>query len=490
MKKLLLAILLLAVVAAPAFAAVQNVKVSGSIENTYLNRQDFTLGLNGVNSALTGQAAADNDVKNVQSVFFTQTKLGIAADLTDNVSTTVELLNERVWTTDNPVAAQTDSLNSKLNVNLAYVTLKEMLYSPLTVIVGRQPLQYGTGLIIGKTGNRQRASSALTNVANDMSELTGYDAVRAILDYKPLTLDMFYTVLTDTVPGTSTAVDNDRVLSGINASYELGDKMNTLVEAYFFNRSDRRYINSATANVNPKADTVNIFGGRVSTNPIESLNLQFEAAHQGGNNAFAGSVTNNKVNLSRDAWALELMANYKIPVLAKYKPMASYVFDYFSGATTTATDSSNSWTGWDPMNEAKNGGKIFNSLFSQTNYYMHQVALSANPLEDVMAKVSYTYLQLVEGYPNDTSTMAILQPNFGGSNAGTTTGISPIVNGGNRSLGQEVDLDLTYNYTEDVTIGANLGYFSPGTLFNVASLADNNKRVAAKQAMVSMKVNF
>ena len=41
MKKLVLALAVAFLMAAPAFAAVQNVKVSGNITSSYVNRADF-----------------------------------------------------------------------------------------------------------------------------------------------------------------------------------------------------------------------------------------------------------------------------------------------------------------------------------------------------------------------------------------------------------------------------------------------------------------
>ena len=70
--------LLVAFVAMPAMASVQNVKVSGSIDSTWLIRDNFDLG---------ASIIADEG----QNLFITQTMLMVDADLTDNVSTTVSL---------------------------------------------------------------------------------------------------------------------------------------------------------------------------------------------------------------------------------------------------------------------------------------------------------------------------------------------------------------------------------------------------------------
>ncbi|HPN88302.1 MAG TPA: hypothetical protein PLH56_03090, partial [Candidatus Omnitrophota bacterium] len=128
MKKILLALVILSLVAMPAFASVQNIKVSGSIDSSYVSRTNFDL-----------QTKLPFE-KNNQNFFMTQTELKVDADLTDNVSTTVALINERVW-------GEPSSSGSEIDLNLAFVTLKEMLYSPLTVVIGRQAFAYGNSFI-------------------------------------------------------------------------------------------------------------------------------------------------------------------------------------------------------------------------------------------------------------------------------------------------------------------------------------------------------
>ena len=91
------------------------------------------------------------------------------ADLTDNVSTTIALINERAW-------GDTTNVSTDIDLLLAYVTLREMLYSPLTVVVGKQAFHYGNSFIIDSAGanNAIPADSGLSwncwgrhNQAND-----------------------------------------------------------------------------------------------------------------------------------------------------------------------------------------------------------------------------------------------------------------------------------------------------------------------------------
>src|ERR1700733_13466364 len=99
MKKLLVAGLML-VLASPAFAAIQNVKVSGDITTSWIGDSDLDLGANSSAIQPAGQKK--------QSVFLTQTRLRVDADLSDNVSTTVGLINERAWNAEG--GANVDSL--------------------------------------------------------------------------------------------------------------------------------------------------------------------------------------------------------------------------------------------------------------------------------------------------------------------------------------------------------------------------------------------
>src|ERR1700679_861567 len=98
MKKILVAVAMV-MLASPAFAAIQNVKVSGDITTTFVDRSNFdlgdTVGTDG-SANFTGSSFQPVGLKK-QNVFVTQTRLRVDADLSDNVSTTVGLVNERAW---------------------------------------------------------------------------------------------------------------------------------------------------------------------------------------------------------------------------------------------------------------------------------------------------------------------------------------------------------------------------------------------------------
>jgi hypothetical protein len=471
MKKsiLLAVVLMVALVAVPASASVQNIKVSGSIDSTYLWRDNFDLGF-------APQNASDRN----QSVFLTQTTLQVDADLTDQVSATVALINERAWETD--VGATSD--DTDIDLNLAYVTLREMLYSPLTVIIGRQVFSYGNSLVMDATGanNVAPGDSGISGVAADLTKQTALDAIRLIFDYNPLTLELLYSKVN---PNTLTGVDleDDVDLYGGNATYELGDDMNTQVEAYFFARVDKSTQGGTTSG--DKSETVYVPGLRASADVLDGLNVQGEVAWQRGTRVASSTTGIDAEN--RSATAAQFISNYQIPndvlpdALEEYNPVLQYVYTYTSGDSNpddrgySSQASANKHTGWDPFFEAQGGGTIYNTLFDLTNSHIHVVGLTVNPMEDVTSKVTWTGIWLDKKIDSG-STFSLRQPDG-------STAVSAVATT-DKEVGHEIDFETIYDYTEDVQFGASFGWFLPGDAF-----AGSNDDMAS-QAIVHGNVNF
>ena len=482
-KSILLAVVLMvAFVAVPAFASVQNVKVSGSIDSTFLSRTNFDLGF-------------DLDGDETQNLFITQTTLQVDADLTDQVSATVGLINERPWNTGSETGATTD-----IDLYLAYVTLREMLYSPLTVVVGRQEFSYGNSLVVdsGGTNNAAPGDSNL-GVAGDLTKQTVQDAVRLIFDYNPLTLEVLYSKLDSRTNVLANDARDDIDLYGVNSTYELGDDLNTQVEAYFFARIDKLAL--AGRGGTTKSDTVYVPGLRASADILDGLNVQGEVAWQRGNRVNTTSGAEND-NQQREAMAAQIISNYQIPNdvlpdgLEEYKPSLQYVYTYVSGDSNpndTATQGAagtytqNTWTAWDPMLENQGGRKIYNALFNLSNAHIHAVKLTANPMEDVTTSVTWTGLSLDKDINGGNRSFGLLQPDGGGAIALGTSQYKV----DEKSLGYEIDVEAIYDYTEDVQIGATLGWFVPGDIFDVTPVAFANELDnVASQAIIHGIVNF
>ncbi|MDD5574805.1 MAG: alginate export family protein [Candidatus Omnitrophica bacterium] len=468
--------------AVPAFAAVQNIKVSGDILARYIARNNFDLTKGGTD-------AEDN--KDAINVFNSVVRLRVDADLTDNVGATIRLINERNW-------EENDSANSDIDLDLAYVTLKEFLYSPLSFTIGRQELHFGNDMIIGDgvgNPNRNAVSGGIgTNQTTNYIEASGYgsvngdlayrkafDSIRATLNYDPLVIDVVYALIDhENITGSET---NDWInLYGINAGYQFSDKWNTLAEGYFWSKDDSsaKYLGSAAAD---KLDSVHTIGGRISTMPNSKLNIQQEIAYQFGTKLSpATSVgTGAIVERDRSAWAAQTV------VMAtpgwKYEPTFGLIYSYFSGdanrdSSGLSANAGKTFHAWDPMFENQINGHIINALFPQSNAHNFDLMAKMSPVEDVWVQLDYVYLMMAKA---SSITGEMIMNDY------DADGMSFLA--GDRELGHEVDVNIVYNYTEDVQFGLLAGWFMPGRAFDKSN--DGEKaRETATEAIASCKVSF
>ena len=468
-KTLLIAMLAVVLLAAPAFASVQNIKLSGDITSQYVVRDQFDLG-----------SSVTNDYD--QNFFLTQTRLNVAADLTDNVQAVVGLINERAWGTEDENingSASSQVGNTDVQLNVAYVTLREMLYSPLTVVVGRQNFKYGNSFIMDSAGtnNTIAGGTGLTGVANDLTVRRALDAVRLIFDYNPLTLEFFASKVDSNNAGGFNPNSDDVDLYGANATYKLGDKWDTTAEGYLFIKHDNSAAGTTTTGL--KADSLYVPGLRASTNPIKGLNVQGEIAWQKGNKADVGvGASGGNDNVARDAIGGQFIANYMLPFeqIAQYSPVVTGVYTYVSGdkdpnnpgVTSNKGEHQSDWKACDPMFENQAGGTIYNSLFDLSNVHIALLSAQAKPMEDVTAKLSWTGIWLARQIDTpDPNQVANFTQRLPGTAAGTIT--QKVTS--NKSAGFEIDGDVTYDYTEDVQLGLSAGSFYPGDLFFIADEA-------------------
>jgi len=173
-------------------------------------------------------------------------------------------------------------------------------------------------------------------------------------------------------------------------------------------------------------------------------------------------------------------------VLEEYNPVLGYTYTFVSGdsnptdrsQTAGEPSSKNVDTAWDPFLEAQGGGTIYNALFNLTNLRIHSVSLSVNPIEDVTTTVSWHGLWLDKTFDTVASTTNFVLINVVGNNS------TVAIDNTKSQLGNEIDWNTVYDYTEDVQIGARFGWFIPGDVFRKF-----NDHVAS-QAVVHGNVNF
>jgi len=240
-----------------------------------------------------------------------------------------------------------------------------------------------------------------------------------------------------------------------------------------------------------KGDTMYVPGLRASTNPVKGLNVQGEVAWELGNHPVVTGGSSSNEAEHRDAFAAQALATYSLPVLEKYKPSVNASYTYVSGDKSAANNADNTngakiaktYSAWDEFNTIQGAGTIYRSIFPMSNENIVSVGASANPLEDVTT--AFTWSNLWAADRNSANNpLLVYQPNEGTQlyeipTVPTTNSKKDV-----RGLGNEYDVNLTYNYTEDVTFGVSLGWFVPG-----AELAATN-RDTASQAIANLAVKF
>jgi len=450
-----------ALVATPAFAAVQNVKVSGDIDVKAISRDNFDL-------RKTTRFTTTNDDK--LQAFLQTTRLQVAADLTDNVSATVGLSNQRLWDAD------VEATNN-IDLDLAYVTLKELIYSPLTVTVGRQNLKFGTGFIVGPgflgnpNGTFSTAGNAtLTNVhgsqLREFSITNAYDAIRATLDFAPLTVDVIGSKINEVGEG-----GHDQDLWGLNLNWKGApvDRWKGEWEGYVFYKNDR----SATVTLHDNAgrtyehNQLATVGTRAAVEPIKSLWVNAEVAGQFGRLEdtvlLPGQASGNR---ARAAMAAQGSVNYTFTDV-KYTPNLGAGAVYFSGQKANA--GSNSIVhAWDQMYRGSfttaiqdflagtdQAGGLYTTFdpsdtSAATNRYLFYVDVGVKPLQDLSLQGRYTHALFAE---------------------------AP-VSGRSKNAGDEVDLQAKWDYTEDVQFGLIGAAFFPGAYYDKAPAATQSNNTA------------
>ena len=435
-------IAVMVLMAIPAYAEVQNVKVSGDLTARYILRQNYDLDKN--SSTIRGSDKWDNYYMGTVGV-------EVTADLTDNVSTVVRLANQKDWGSSNAVdnlasGITTNSFN--VLVDLANVTLKELVYSPLTVTIGRQNLWFGRGFIIG--AKQRDPEAAIT--AKEYTTFNAFDAIRGTLDFDPWKIDMVYSTVQENVVN----VGDDLTLMGANVGYKF-DSYKGEAEAYVWRKDDKSkvcYPDPTTASPSTcQNNNVNVFGGRGSLEPISNLTVAGELAWENGKYS-AGASTRKRSAIAADA-----SADYMFKEV-KWAPSIGLEYIFYSGEKNPGSTTTDGWAGWDPMYRGKFDTAIreFQNLYYTTIQREGNVATSTL---DQDSGATNEHQILVKGSLKPMNNLKLAGV-FGWfamdkAQAMTIGGASR-----NKDIGNELDLSLTYDYTEDVSFNLLAGWFFPG----------------------------
>ncbi|MBI3315912.1 MAG: alginate export family protein, partial [Candidatus Omnitrophica bacterium] len=377
------------------------------------------------------------------------TQLQVAADLTDGVSTVINVVNQRDWNANDFVTGATTTATTTataasefdLVLDLAYVKLKEVFYAPLTLTLGRQDLLFGRGFIIG--WNPQDSQGIIQ--ADEFTAVQSFDAVRGTLDFSPWTVDVVYSKIDEN----SHNAEDDSDLWIFNANYKFAE-YNAVAEGYYVIQLDKAALSGATGTANNDTYTA---GGRIQFDPISQMTLGGELALQFGNyRAVATSAERD-----REAWAMDLFVDYRF----KDNPWNAAVnleYVYLSGESDLSSTSAQSYGAWNAPFRGPTYGRVHEYLegyylTAQTNdqaptQNMQHVCFTGSivPMTDLSLTGAFYHIWTAEDAHS-----TITDPN--------TPALSD-------HIGNELDLTLTYSYTEDVSFKLMADWFFPGDLYS------------------------
>jgi len=259
--------------AMPATAAVKSIKVGGdlTIRGIYRDNLDFQ----------------NDEEDSAESWLMSTTRLLVGAELTDNVSVVIRLLNERDW------ESYTDG-REDIEIDLAYIKMRDLFIPGLTATLGRQEILLGKGFVVGNVNGLSGDSSIN---AEDLTANKSFDAWR--LDYEvgtaPVTITLLNAHLMESA-GWGGNVDHD--LWGLNVGYKTD---NLALEGYalLYDRQTGSKYSLLT------------YGARVDHTvlAVPGLNYNIEAAMQSGNYNWN----------DRDGWAgnADISYTFQNPTMAK-----------------------------------------------------------------------------------------------------------------------------------------------------------------------------
>lgn len=491
----LLTAILVLTLTLPAFAAVENVKLSGDITVRGLYRE--SLGLGGIEANDTFNSAIFNPVDDDQRFYTTQIRLRVNADVTQNISGEIELLNQRDWggsigtqgssiRTGVPAGAFTSGTggidltttaattsNDQFDVilNLANITIKELYYPELSVRLGRQDIQWGEGFVLGgmQLGNADPSGSLS---ADEFSHFHGLDAIRFMVNKDPWHFDVVAAKVAENV--INQGDDND--LYGINIGRTFS-MYQSEAEIYWLGSHDAganasrlpALGSNADGDVFTTVEEVWAIGARGSLRPWDRLKLSGETVFEWGEEGGVGVGAPSQFTLNgyrkQDirAFAFDFRAEYDWTELI-WPTTFGTEWVFYSGEEDSEDGKSGAYR---PLYRGK-----FHSALREFQGFFY-----------------FTDVGITPGLTNQHQIM--FDASFHPFNNQDLTFFTrwllywldeiPLAGHG-RFIGNELNGQLIYNYTEDLKLTLIGALFNPGDYFETEASSTNAAGQSAADA--------
>jgi len=461
-KKLWLVVALVALggLASRTYADVQNIRLSGDIR-----LRAYFLDNAGADPVTTDQAIANT------SFISQRTRVSVEADLEDHVLVVVTLKAEGLWGANDEqqiTDSNGDTANggtagaglgrpggSRINrgwgvgIDEAYVQLNEVFYTPATLKIGRQYLNYGHGLIL---------SSA--------EQEYNFDAGRLVLDYYPLTIDL---VAAEVVNNQAFAATPNKIAGAtcgsadllfVNARYELTDSIIKNVEAYFgwLAQGSSGAAGFASSRVPPSVNGASpwIIGARSDVQPADGFQVWLEGAYEGGANGI-----NDPVNI--DAFLVNVGGRFTMKN-TQWTPAINANYIYASGNFVPWFDYADGYNGY-----------VFAPALS--NIHIFNLGASVKPYENTTLSLQGYYYMRADSDTGVGACPSGANVDFGG--------LAFAAQGDGGGLGWEIDTILGYDYSKDVRVQLVYAAFIPDGAFN-----KGNADAAVQEVRGELNVKF
>lgn len=452
-------------------AEVQNIKVGGDFQAYGVAESDYDL---------ESSSNSSGDTANGGGEYITSyVRLYLSADLTDNVAAYIRLLNERDW--GDGVTLGTNALNSgvpnplaaredlEIDLDLAYVTFKDVLGYPLTLTVGRQELFYGEGFLIAD-GEPYTLSGTF-----EYDLRKSFDAIRASIDLKPFTLDLFTAKF---IEGVTSNTDAD--LYGINLTYDYLDQATFDFGFFATSYHPELVLNTTTGTANAADDDSYTISARGEGEPlpqlIPGLFLKGELAYQWGDKLEEFRTSD------RDAWGGYGGVEYLFDFF-----MEPYVKTNLVIMTGDKTYGDRKYQKFEPLFS----GEVYGLIANDRDLLGLNEATRASR-SDLTGEgmTNMTIFSLGGGLkPTESTKVDLTWYNYDVQNKW--------VNARGSGFGDEIDITFDYDYTEDVRLGLTIAVFNPDgqdlsldTTKEGIPATTRTRDDTASQVVGSLKVSF
>lgn len=440
----------------PVFAAVENVKVGGDITIKGIYRYNFDIYSGG-----SSQCEQHN--------YYTGTRIWVSADLTNKLSVLVRMINERDWNRPLPnmVVSPFPGLdlvtpNSLgVDLDLAYIKIADFMTPGLNLTVGRQEIQIGEGLVVGSAYNaltyidgnylHYPLGYPWVSIANtDLGLRKSFDAIKFDYNFatKPISISAFMSKILD-VYSPSLLPVSDMDLYAVSLKWA---PQNGSVEPYIV------YLAMPVGETSAPDEGFSLmtYGVRGAVKPqaVPGLSLKGELAAQ------SGSLFSSDAAFKGFAGYLGLGYEFQ----SALKPAISFGYNYYTGDDA----GTNGIEAWVPVFASDMGSRMGNIAYN--------VAYQMGPGSATFFPIGESNLAIWKlGFSIQPTEKFGLGITYFNESLNETTGEAGFCD--------EVDLGLSYAYTEDLGMGLDIGYFIPGNAFG--SSTDN-----AWQAIATLKLAF